>query len=168
MINHCRFSSIILLALLILSICFLGLNTAFAQTNQADSKLQAANNSVNQAFNAVLDAEKAGATVTDLLAQLNTAADILAQAENSYRAGDINASIAKANSLLPITQEIANNAQVLKQSAIVNTQNNFWSTIIFTVVIAVVFVLVLFFVWRWFKRNYMKRLSESKPEVTDQ
>jgi hypothetical protein len=168
MIIRCRFSSIILLALLIFSICFLGLNTAFAQTNQADSKLQAVNNSVNQAFNAVLDAEKAGANVTDLLSQLNNAANILAGAENSYRAGDITATIAKANSLLPIAQEITNNAQVLKQSAIVNGQNNFWSTIIFTIVIAVVFVLVLFFIWRWFKRNYMNRLSESKPEVTDQ
>jgi hypothetical protein len=168
MIIRWRFSSIILLVILILSICFLGVNTAFAQTNQADSKLQSANQSVNQAFTAVLDAQKAGATVTDLLSQLNTAADILAQAENSYRAGDINASIAKANSLFPITQGITNNAQVLKQSAIVDNQNNFWSTIIFTVVIAVVFVLVLFFIWRWFKRNHMNRLSESEPEVTDQ
>jgi hypothetical protein len=168
MIVRCRFSSIILPVILILSICFLGLNTAIAQTNQADSKLQSANNSVNQAFNAVLDAQKAGANVTDLLSQLNTAANILAQAENSYRARDINGAIAKANSLLPITQEITNDAQVLKQSAIVNTQNNFWSTIIFSVVITVVFVLVLFFIWRWFKRNYMNRLSEVKPEVTNQ
>jgi preprotein translocase subunit SecF len=168
MIIRCRFSSIILFVILILSICFLGLNTAIAQTNQADSKLQAATNSVNQAFNAVLDAEKAGANVTDLLSQLNNADNLLAEAENSYRAGDTNATIAKANSVLPITQEVTNNAQVLKQSATVNAQNSFWLTIVSSVVVAVVFILVLFFIWRWFKKNYMKRLSEAKPEVTDQ
>jgi hypothetical protein len=168
MIIRYRFSNIILFVILILSICFLGLNTAFAQTNQANSKLQVANQSVNQAFNAVLDAEKAGANVTDLLSQLNNATNILAGAENSYRAGDINATIAKANSLLPITQEITINAQFLKHSATVNGQNNFWSTIIFTIVIAVVFVLVLFFIWCRFKRKYINRLSESKPEVTNQ
>jgi hypothetical protein len=167
MTTICRFSSIILF-MLILSVCFIGLNSAIAQTTQADSKLRAANTSVNQAFNAVLDAEKAGANVTDLLSQLNTVANLLAEAENSYKAGDINASIAKANSLLPITQEITNKAQTLKNSAIVDTQNNFWFMILITVDVAVVFVLVLFFIWRWFKRNYMKRLSEAKPEVTNQ
>lgn len=35
---------------------------AAAQTDQTASKLQAANIAVNQAFNAVLDAEKAGQT----------------------------------------------------------------------------------------------------------
>ena len=140
----------------------------FAQTDQTASKLQAANTAVEQAFNAVLEAEKAGANVTALLAQLNDAAGILAQAENSYRTGDSNTAAAQADSVLPIAQEVTTSAQDAKQTALVSSQNAFWSTIAFTVIGAFVFVLVLFLVWRWFKRSYINSLSEAKPEVNSQ
>ena len=140
----------------------------FAQTDQTASKLQAANNVVEQAFNAVLGAEKAGANVTGLLAQLNDAAGILAQAENSYRTGDSNTAAAQADSVLPIAQEVTTAAQDAKQTALVSSQNAFWSTIAFTVIGAFVFVLALFLVWRWFKRSYIKSLSDAKPEVNSQ
>jgi hypothetical protein len=84
--------------------CLYSEHYVFAQTDQTASKLQAANAAVEQAFNAVLDAEKAGANVTDLLAQLNVAAGIYAEAENSYRTGDSNTAAAQADSVLPIAQ----------------------------------------------------------------
>jgi len=137
----------------------------FAQTDQTTSKLQAANTAIEQAFNAVLDAEKAGANVTALLAQLNTAAGILAQAENSYRAGDSNAAAAQAESVLTIAQQVTTGAQDAKQTATVSVQNAVWSTIAFTVIGVFVFVLGLLLVWRWFKQRYINNLSQSKPEV---
>jgi len=149
-----------------LSLFFVGLNTAFAQTNQATSKLQEANIAVNQAFNAVLDAEKAGANVTDLLSRLNYAIGILAQAETSYRTGYFNKASAQADNVLPLAHQITTAAQNAKQTALVSNQNAFWSTVALTVIGAFVFVLVLFLVWRQFKRNYIKNLSEAKPEVT--
>ena len=148
--------------------CLYSAHYAFAQTDQTASKLQAANNAVEQAFNAVLDAEKAGANVTGLLAQLNDAAGILAQAEDSYRTGDSNTAAAQADSVLPIAQEVTTAAQVAKQTALVSGQNAFWSTIAFTVIGAFVFVLVLFLVWRRFKRSYISKLHEAKPEVNGQ
>jgi CHASE3 domain sensor protein len=154
-----------LLILLAFSVCFLSGQQAFAQADQATSKLQVANNAVNQAFNAVLDAEKAGANVTDLLAQINIAQSILAQAENSYRTGNNNIATAQADSALPIAQQVTRDAQNAKQTAIVSSQNAFWSTIALTVIGVFVFLLVLFLVWRRFKRNYIERLSEAKPEL---
>jgi hypothetical protein len=112
--------------------CLLVDHCVFAQIDQTESKLQIANTAVGQAFNAVLDAEKAGANVTDLLAQLNVAESILAQAENSYRTGDSNTSANQADSVLPITQEVTTAAQDAKQTALVSGQNAFWSTIAFT------------------------------------
>jgi hypothetical protein len=141
---------------------------AFAQTDQTESKLQAANTAVEQAFNAVLDAEKTGANVTGTLALLNTAAGILAQAENSYRTGDSNTTAAQADSVLPIAQEVTASAQDAKQTALISNQNAVWSTIAFTVIAGFVFVLVLFLVWRRFKRSYINSLSEAKPEVNSQ
>ena len=132
------------------------------------SKLQAANTAIEQAFNAVLDAEKAGASVTGLLAQLNVAEGDLVQAENAYRTGDSNTAIAEANSVLPIAQQVTTAAQNAKQTATVSGKNAFWSTIAFTVIGAVVFVLALFLVWRRIKRSYLKSLSEAKPEAISQ
>jgi hypothetical protein len=91
-------------------------------------KLQLANDAVDQAFNAVLDAEKAGANVTGLLVQINTAQGILAQAENSYRTGNANTAANLADSVLPIAQQVKLDAQSAKQTAIVSEQNAFWST----------------------------------------
>jgi hypothetical protein len=137
----------------------------FAQTDQTASKLQAANNDIAQAFNAVLEAEKAGANVTDLLAQLNTAEDILAQAENSYRTGDSNTAAAQADTVRPITQEVTTAAQNAKQTAIISGQNAFWGIIAFTVIDIFLFVLILFLFWVWFKRRYFNNLLEAKSEV---
>ncbi len=160
-------SIVALLIVLALSVCLLGVQLATAQIDQATSKLQAANTAVNQAFNAVLDAEKAGANVADLLAQINVAQGLLAQAENSNRTGDSNKAATQADSVLPIAQQVTNEAQDAQQTAIVSSQNGFWSTIALTVIGVLVFVLVLFLVWRRYKRNYIERLSEAKPEVVN-
>jgi hypothetical protein len=148
--------------------CLYSEHYVFAQTDQTASKLQAANAAVEQAFNAVSDAEKAGANVTALLAQLNVAAGILAQAENSYRTGDSNTAAVQADSVLPIAQEATTSAQEAKQTALVSGPNAFWYTIAFSEIGAIVFVLALFLVWRWFKRSHIKSLSEAKPEVNSQ
>ena len=153
---------------MVLGSCLYSEHYVFAQTDQTASKLQVANNAVEQAFNAVWDAEKAGANVTGLLFQLNVAAGVLAQAENSYRTGDSSTAAAQADSVLPIAQEVTTSAQDAKQTALVSGQNAFWSTIAFTVIGAFVFVLALFLVWRWFKRSYINSLSEAKPEVISQ
>ena len=157
-----KLSSITLLAILMLSLCLIGFYPASAQTDQTTSKLQAANSVVEHAFIVVLDAESAGANVTDLLAQLNYAEGVLAQAEISYRIGDFNKAAVQADNVLPIAQQVTTAAQV----ALGFGQISFWSrSIVSTVVGGFVFVLVLFLVWGWFKRSYFKSLSDAKPEV---
>jgi hypothetical protein len=148
--------------------CFLNEHYVFAQTDQTSSNLQAANTAIDGAFNAVLDAEKAGANVTGLLAQLNVAEGDLAQAENSYRTGDSSTAAAQAASVLPIAQEVTTAAQDAKQTALVSGPNTFWLPIAFTEIGAIVFVLALFLVWRRFKRIYISKLHEAKPEVNSQ
>jgi hypothetical protein len=147
--------------------CFYSGPYVFAQTDQTVSKLQAANTAIEGAFNAVLGAEKAGANVTGLLVQLNVAAGDLAQAENSYRAGDSTAAAVQADSVLPIAQEVTNSAQNAKQTALVSGQYDFWLTIAFSVIGALALVLVLLRVWRRFKRGYMEKLPGLKPEVAE-
>ncbi len=140
----------------------------FAQVNQVSSKLQTANTAVDQAFNAVFDAEKAGANVSSLLTQLTVAADDVAQAENAYRTGDSNSAAVQADSALPIAQQVITEAQDAKQNATASQQNTFWSTTALTVIGTIVFILALFLGWRRFKRSYISRLFEAKPTVNTQ
>ena len=87
MIAHSKLPTASLLAILLLSIFLVGMHPAVAQSTEGNSDLQAANTALGQAFTAVLNAEKAGANVTDLVARINDAANILAEAENNYRTG---------------------------------------------------------------------------------
>jgi hypothetical protein len=121
-------------------------------------KLQATNTAVGQAFNAVLEAEKAGANVTALSFQLNEAAGVLAQAENSYRTGDFNTASAQADSVLPVIQEVSTSALNAKQTAVVSSRNAIWSSMTYTIIGILIFVLTLFLTWRWFKKRYIKNL----------
>jgi len=150
---------------LMLSLCFLCVCPAVAQTDQTVIELQSVNIAVGRAFSAVLDAEKAGANVTSLLSQLNDAADQLAQAENAYRTGDSAVASNKADAALSIALQVTFDAQTAKQTALVSTQNAFWLTIAFTAVGIIMFLEILFLAWVWFKRNYIKNLSEAKPEL---
>jgi hypothetical protein len=163
--NYCKLLAVTFFVFLALGSCLYSSHNVFAQTEQPASKLEAANTTVEQAFNAVLDAEKAGANVTLLLAQLNNAANILAQAENSNRTGDSNTAAAKADSVLPIAQQVITAAQNAKQTAIVSGQNNFLFAIIFPVIGSIMFILALFLFWLFFKRHYINNLSHAKPEV---
>ena len=147
---------------------FLAAHSVVGQTNPADSKMQAANDAVNKAFNDVLAAEKAGANVTSLLVQLNGADGLLAKAEMDYQSGDLTSAASKANIVIFIAQQVSSLASAAKSMALVNGQNAFWSAIAFSVVGSVVFVLALLFVWRRFRGSYVKNLSGAKPELTQQ
>jgi hypothetical protein len=127
--------------------------------------LQAANTAVEQAFNAVLDSEKAGANVNGLLTLLNVAAGDLAQAENSYHSGDSNKAIAQVGIVSQITQEVTNSAQNAKHTALVSRQQTFWFTIAFSVIESSVLILILSLVWRRLKRGYMEKVPSLTHEV---
>ena len=129
--NYCKLLATVLFVFLTLGSCLYSGHYVLAQTDQAASKLQAANNAVEQALNAVLGAEKAGANITGLLAQLNVAGGDLAQAENSYRTGNFSAAEIRANNVLPIAQGVTGLAQNAKQTALVSAQDGFWFTISF-------------------------------------
>ena len=165
--NCCKLFVATLFIFLSVGSCLFGEHYVFAQTDQTASNLQAANSVLEQAFNTVLDAEKAGANVTSLLTQLSDVADILAKAENSYRTGDFNKAAVQADSVIPIAHEVTISVQDVHKTALVSAQNAFWFTIAFTVIGSFVFVLVLSLVWRRFKRGYLKQLLDLKPEVVE-
>lgn len=133
------------------------MHSVVAQSDQTVSKLQVAENAIEQAFDAVLDAEKAGVNATSLLARLNVAADLFAKAEIAVRNGDLSAG-AKVDTVLSIAGEVETAAVAARDAALGAVQNALYSTVAFSAVGVVVFVLVLFLVWRQLKQSYVRRL----------
>jgi hypothetical protein len=129
--------------------------------------LAEANRAVGEAFGAVSEAEQTGANVTGLLARLNVAADLLAQAEIAVRKGDSSAGV-KADSSFSIAAEVETAAVAARDAALAAGQDALYSTVAFSLIGAVAFVLVLFLVLRLLKQSYVRRMFEAKPEVSSQ
>ena len=133
--------------------------------NEASSSVEVADVAVRQAFNATLDAERAGANVSGLILRLNEAGDTLGEAENALRNGDSSGAEDNASLCISIAESVSSDAIVLKTSALVEAQTVFWNDLTFSVVGIEVFVIVLALVWAWFKRRYTKKMLGLKLEV---
>jgi CHASE3 domain sensor protein len=144
--------------------CLYSGHYALAQTDQTSSKLQAANTAIDRAFNTVSDAEKSGANITQLLKELNDAGALLAQADNSFRIGDLANVTSNADNARLIANQVNTDAISLRNEANNTSQIVFMFTLIFSVIGAIISVVVLFLVWRRFKSSYTKKLLSLKPQ----
>ena len=137
----------------------------FGAVHADSSSVADADAAVRSAFNAVLQAEKAGANVSGLLARLNDAGELLTEAEIASASGNLTDASAKAGQCVGIAQSVQSDATVLKASASKGADSLFWSYVTFSSVSGVVFVIVLALVWRRFRRGYVGNVLGMKPEV---
>ena len=136
---------------------------SFAKASNETESLNAANSSINQAFANVLAAEEAGANVTEPLAKLNDAGSLLAQADNSYHAGNLANVISDANKARSIANQVNTEAISIRDDTITRSQNSLLLTLLFSLWGALIFVVVVLLVWRRFKRHYMEKMLNLKP-----
>ena len=132
------------LALLVLAVSFAAcfrLPVAWADNEQAS--IEAAESSIRQAFVIVLEAEEAGGNVTQLLAELNVAGALLAEAENAYGIGNLNEVAAKTGNASLITQRVMSEGLNLRDAILAESQNAFWLTLAFSATGAIVLTLAL-------------------------
>lgn len=140
------------------TLCVMGADEASAKIGEAD-------NAVRQAFKAVLEAEDAGANVSGLLDRLDEAGRFLADAEMAYRGGNASEAFAEAGSSFSMAEDVKGEAAGLKASAQASAANVFRWDLAFSSVGSAAFLVVLFFVWRRFKRGHVRRMLGMKPEV---
>jgi CHASE3 domain sensor protein len=166
--NSSRFFVFTLLFFLLIGSFLYGGNYVSAQTDQTSSKLQTANTAVEQAFNSVLDAEKAGTNVTQLLTKLNAAGELLADAENDYNSGiNVENVTFMAENATKIAQQVNLDALNLRDNSLLESQNRIQYTVLFSIVGAIVFVIFLFLIWRRFKRSHLIKVLGMRPEVVE-
>ena len=70
---------------------------------------------MGQAFNSVLDAEKAGANVSHLLVKLNAAVELLSDAQNAYNSGNTANVTSLANNAIQIANQVNDDALNLRK-----------------------------------------------------
>jgi hypothetical protein len=133
--------------------------------DEASSSVGEADVAVRRAFNAILDAERAGANVSGLIVRLNEAGSVLAEAEIALGNGNSSEATSKAGQCTGIAESVKSDADFLKASALDEAQTVFWASLTFSVVGIPVFVAVLEFVWRRFKRGHVEKMLGMKPEV---
>ena len=134
-------------------------------SDEASSAIGEADSALRLAFEAVLEAEKAGANVSDLIVKLGEAGRLLAEAENAYRIGNFSEAVSKAEQCSVLADDVREEAITLKGEVLAGAQIAFWQDLTVTAMSSAVFLIVLFFVWGWFKRAYAKKLLRMKPEV---
>jgi hypothetical protein len=123
---------------------------------------------IKTAFNEVLDAEAAGANVTDMMVVLNQAAALLAQAENTIE--NSNPTVLEGNlSGIQVAYERAENVQPIARNAKVqalrSSQSSLLSAAVLSLIVAISFVVILSILWLRFKESYKDKLLLKKPEV---
>lgn len=134
--------------------------------NETDN-IGMANLSINQAFTNVLAAETAGGNVTGLLAKLNGAGELLAEAERDYQSGNLADVNAKADNAFLLANQVKSDAATLTINSSNNSENIFLLTTTFSIVSIAFFLFGIALIWRIIKRGYYKKLLGSKPEVVN-
>lgn len=154
-----------LLIIMVFSLSLTCLPFHVSVNDEASSAIGEADNALRQAFEAVLDAERAGANVSDLIVKLVEAGGLLAEAENTYRVGNFSEAVSKADRCSMLAHGVVDEALGLKSSALADAQKAVLQTLTFSWVGGVAFLVLLFLVWGWFKRAYAEKLMRMNPEV---
>ena len=128
-----------------------------------DSKI--AEGVVVSGYQAVLEAEGAGANVSGLLARLNEAGELLALARVSYRVGDFDGAVRFAELCGEIGEGVRVDALEVRDWAVEEAGHRFWLTIIGSIAGVAIVGFLSFLGWFIFKERYYRRVFGMRPEV---
>jgi hypothetical protein len=131
----------------------------------SDGLVKQAEESVTTAFKAVLDAEAAGANVSGLIVELNQAVGLLSEAKIALGNGDFDGAAEDAASVVEVAEQVRDEASSLRASALVHRDLVFNALLVGSSIGVSVFLVFMWFLWRWFKGYYVRRVLGLKPEV---
>jgi hypothetical protein len=140
---------------------------AFASNSKdtATISIERAENALVSAYQAVLEVEQVGANVSGLLAQLNEAGELLAEAHMAYRLRDFDEATRFADLCYDVGESVKNKADELRVEAYRSRTMGLWLTMSGSLVGMVAVVFGSFWGWRVFKRRYYEQILRKKPEV---
>jgi hypothetical protein len=140
---------------------------AVAGESEAETEIQKAEAALSSAYVAVLEAEKNGADVSGLLAELGSGGEFLAEARMRYRNDDFDGASYYAGLSVENVDGLIGEAEQLKALAIAENKERFFLTVTGSGVAVIVVVLGSIGAWLFFKRRYFEKVLGMKPEVAE-
>ena len=141
---------------------------ASAVESEAVSAVEGAEAAVAEAFGAVVEAERAGGNVSELLDRLDLAAEYLATANMCLRTGEFDGAVRNASLCVGALEGLAEDAAALRDTAAGESGQRLWITTSGSIVGVVMVVCGGFVGWRWSKKRYYRQALKMKPEVADE
>lgn len=141
--------------------------SASSDKDRAVSTVDSAELAMGSAYDAVLEAEEAGANVSGLLVRLNAAAEYLAAANMCLRVRDFDGAFGNASFCVEALDGILYDAEVLRDRAIRERSQRSLMTISGSILCVVVVVCGCWLGWSFFKKRYYERVLEMRPEVVE-
>jgi hypothetical protein len=154
-----------LLIIMVFSLSLTLLPFYVSASDEASLAIGEADDALRFAFEAVLEAERAGVNVSDLIVKLDEAGGLLAEAEIELRGGNSSGAVSKVHTCFVMTESIIEEASSIKASALAERQEALWQTMLFSLTGSASFIVLLLIVWIRLKLRYFEKLSKMKPEV---
>ena len=139
--------------------------SGLSRQEEAASAISEADQSLAQAYNAVLDVEKVGADVSGLLVKLNDAAGLLSEARKSFELGSFDEAARFAQLSIEGGRGVVSGAESLEVDANCANVSRLWWFLIGSVLGLPIVVSASFVGYRYFKRLYYRRLLKMRPRV---
>lgn len=116
-------------------------------------------------YEAILDAEQAGANVSALFERFNVGCEYLSKAHIWHRLGNHENTSYFAGLCYDLAEDVQSDASELRDEAKTLADADFVATAFGSIVGIIAIIVSSFFVWRIFKHRYYKRILGLKPEV---
>jgi hypothetical protein len=119
------------------------------------------------AYDAVLEAEEAGANVSGLLDRLSVGGEYLAEAYVYVRLGDSESAGRLAGFCVEAVDGVEGEAALLREEAARLERADLLASVFGSAVGVVIVVVSGFVLWELFKRRFNEKVLKLKPEVSD-
>jgi hypothetical protein len=117
------------------------------------------------AYNAVLEAEEAGANVTSLLTRLSAAGEFLSEAYVFVHLGNFEGAARLAGFCVEVADDVEVEAILLREEAARIERADVFTKVFGSAVGVVIVVVGGFLLWSLYKRRYLEKVLDSRPEV---
>jgi len=132
---------------------------------EAVSEISRAENSLNSAYLSVLEAERAGGDISELVTSLNNALELYSESKNAFESGEYERAVLTAEKVVEASNIIQDDAVGLRGAAELHGKVSFRNQLFISLGAVCSIVVFGFLGWRRFKEYYLKRMMGMRPEV---
>ena len=132
---------------------------------EAVSSISQAEDSLGAAFLSVLEAERAGGDVSELVARLNVILGYRSKAERALEEGEYETAVFLAEKVIEGSNVLVDDGMRLRSSAELHGKTVFRNQVILSFVVILFTILIGFRGWGLFKGYYVRRMMGLRPEV---